>query len=88
MKFLNNAGKIKEAVIITVNGRGDTVSLAYEKYKRMKAGIELLEILAEAEDDVTIAENRGTDVALEKPDEMERKITLLEENYLSFRHSS
>ena len=42
----------KEAVIITVNGRGDTVSLSYEEYKRMKARIELLEILAEAEEDV------------------------------------
>ena len=42
----------KEAVIITVNGRGDTLSLSYEKYKNMKARIELLEILAEAEDDV------------------------------------
>ncbi len=41
-----------EVVIITVNGRGDTVSLAYEEYKRMKARIELLEMLAEAEDDV------------------------------------
>lgn len=41
-----------EIVIITVNGRGDTVSLAYEEYKRMKARIELLEILAEAENDV------------------------------------
>lgn len=41
-----------EAVIITVNGRGDTVSLAYEEYKRMKSRIELLEVLAEAEDDV------------------------------------
>ncbi len=41
-----------EAVIITVNGRGDTVSLGYEEYKRMKARIELLEILAEAEEDV------------------------------------
>ena len=41
-----------EAVIITVNGRGDTVSLSYEEYKRMKARIELLEILTEAEDDV------------------------------------
>ncbi len=41
-----------EAVIITANGRGDTVSLAYEDYKRIKARIELLEILAEAEDDV------------------------------------
>lgn len=42
----------KEAVIITVNGRGDTVSLSYETYKNMKARIELLEMLAEAEDDV------------------------------------
>lgn len=41
-----------EAVIITVNGRGDTVSLSYEEYKSMKARIELLEILSEAEDDV------------------------------------
>lgn len=41
-----------EAVIITVNGRGDTVSLAYEEYKQMKARIELLEMLAEAENDV------------------------------------
>ncbi len=41
-----------EAVIITVNGRGDTVSLSYEEYKKMKSRIELLEILAEAEDDV------------------------------------
>ena len=42
----------KEEVIITVNGRGDTVSLSYEEYKNMKARIELLEVLAEAEDDV------------------------------------
>ena len=42
----------KEAVIITVNGRGDTVSISYEEYNRMKARIELLEILAEAADDV------------------------------------
>lgn len=42
----------KEAVIITVNGRGDTVALSYEVYKNMKARIELLEVLAEAEDDV------------------------------------
>jgi prevent-host-death family protein len=41
-----------EAVIITVNGRGDTVSLGYEEYKRMQSRIELLEILAEAQDDV------------------------------------
>ena len=42
----------KEAVIITVNGRGDTVSLSYEIYKLMKARIELLEMLSEAEEDV------------------------------------
>ena len=38
--------------IITVNGRKDTVTLSYEEYKKMKAHIELLELLAEAEDDV------------------------------------
>lgn len=42
----------KEAVIMTVNGRGDTVSLFYEEHKNMKSRIELLEILVEAEDDV------------------------------------
>ncbi len=42
----------REAVIITVNGRGDTVSLGYEQYQQMKAKIELLEMLGEAEDDV------------------------------------
>ena len=35
----------KEAVIITVNGRGDTVSMSYEEYKNIKSSIELLEIL-------------------------------------------
>ena len=42
----------KEAVIITVQGKGDTVSLSFEEYQNMKAHIELLETLAEAEDDV------------------------------------
>lgn len=42
----------REAVIITVNGRGDTVSLGYEQYQQMKAKIELLEMLSEAEDDI------------------------------------
>ena len=31
---------------------GDTVTLSYEEYKNMKSRIELLEILAEADDDV------------------------------------
>ena len=42
----------REAVIITVTGRGDMVTLSYEEYKNMKNRIELLEILAGAEDDV------------------------------------
>ena len=41
-----------KAVIITVNGRGDTVSLGYEDYQLMKARLELLEMLGEAEEDV------------------------------------
>ena len=41
-----------EAVIITVNGRGDTVFLGYEQYQQMKAKIELLEMLGEAEADI------------------------------------
>ena len=41
-----------EAVIITVNGRVDTVSISYDDYKNMKSRIELLEILAEADADV------------------------------------
>lgn len=42
----------KEAVIITVNARGDTVSISYEEYKIIKSRIQLLEILTEAENDV------------------------------------
>ena len=42
----------RTAVIITVNGRGDTVSLGYQQYREMKARLELLELLAEAEQDV------------------------------------
>ena len=42
----------REAVIFTVNGRADTVSLGYEAYLDLKARIELLEILTEAENDV------------------------------------
>ncbi|MCM1564699.1 MAG: type II toxin-antitoxin system Phd/YefM family antitoxin [Dehalobacter sp.] len=42
----------REAVIITVNGRGDTVVLGLQDYYRMKSELELLKTLAEAEDDV------------------------------------
>ena len=42
----------REAIIITVNGRGDTAILGLQDYKQMKAELELLRTLAEAEDDV------------------------------------
>lgn len=35
-----------------MNGCGDSILLAYEGHKWMRAKIELLEILSEAEDDV------------------------------------
>lgn len=59
----------RKAVIITVNGRGDTVSLGYEQYQQMKAKIELLEMLGEAEEDVRaghVAPIRDTFDALRK----------------------
>ena len=42
----------RKTVIITVNGRGDTVSMGYQQYQELKARMELLEILGEAEQDV------------------------------------
>ena len=48
----NQCKEGNEAVIITVNGHGDTVTMSYEMYKSMKSRIELLEMLAEAEEDV------------------------------------
>lgn len=41
-----------EVVIITVNGHGDTVSMSYNEYRKMKARIELLESLAVAEEEI------------------------------------
>lgn len=64
----------KEAVITTVNGRGDTVALPYEEYKKMKARIELLEILAEAEDDVK--NGRGAPIT-ETFDDLRKRLSLL-----------
>jgi len=42
----------KQPVYITVNGRGDTVLMGISQYEQMKAELELLRILAEAEEDV------------------------------------
>jgi len=39
-------------VIITVNGRGDTVVLNLQQYYQMQAELELLRTLAEADEDV------------------------------------
>lgn len=39
-------------VIITVNGRGDTAVVGLQDFYQMKAELELLRNLAEAEDDV------------------------------------
>lgn len=42
----------KNAVIITVNGRGDTAVLGLQQYNQMKSELDLLRTLAEAEEDV------------------------------------
>ncbi len=42
----------KEPIYITVNGRGDTVVLNITEFEKMKAELELLRSLAEADDDV------------------------------------
>ncbi|HAS74277.1 MAG TPA: type II toxin-antitoxin system Phd/YefM family antitoxin [Clostridiales bacterium UBA8960] len=42
----------RNAVIITVNGRGDTAVLGLQDYYQMKSELELLRTLAEAEEDV------------------------------------
>ncbi len=42
----------REAVIITVNGRGDTVVLGLQDYYQLKSELELLKTLAEADEDV------------------------------------
>ena len=48
----------REAVIITVNGRGDTAVLGLQDYKQMKSELELLLTLAEAEEDVQNGKGR------------------------------
>ncbi|KEZ86428.1 type II toxin-antitoxin system prevent-host-death family antitoxin [Lacrimispora celerecrescens] len=42
----------KEPVFITVNGREDTVIMGHAQYRKMKAELELLKMLAEAQADV------------------------------------
>ena len=42
----------RQLVYITVNGRGDTVLLGLTEYEQMRAELELLRTLSEAEEDV------------------------------------
>ena len=42
----------REPIYITVNGRGDTVLLNITEYRKMKAELDLLKMLAMSEDDV------------------------------------
>lgn len=42
----------RQPIIVTVNGRGDTVLLGIQEYEQMKAELELLHMLAEADEDV------------------------------------
>jgi len=42
----------RQSVVITVNDRDDTVVLGYQDYQQMKAELDLLRTLAEAEEDV------------------------------------
>lgn len=42
----------RQPVIITVNGRGDTVVLNLQDYRQMQAELELLRMLADSEADV------------------------------------
>lgn len=42
----------RQPVYITVNGRGDTVLVGMAEYEQMRAELELMHTLAEAEEDV------------------------------------
>ena len=44
----------RKPIYITVNGRGDTVILGMTEYEQMKGELELLRMLAEADEDVTM----------------------------------
>ena len=63
----------KEAVYITVNGRGDTVLLGYENYLKIQAELELLKNLAEAEEDVRLGRVAN---AKESFDELRNKLEI------------
>ena len=51
-EFSRTCRETRQPVYITVNGRGDTVLLGIAEYEQMRAELELLRTLAEAEEDV------------------------------------
>lgn len=70
---------------ITVNGREDTVLLGHAQYGKMKAELELLKMLAEAQDDVdngrtaAMQDSASVDIALACLDKIEHAINLLKD---------
>ena len=70
---------------ITVNGREDTVLLSHAQYGKMKAELELLKMLAEAQDDVdngrtaAMQDSASVDIALACLDKIEHAINLLKD---------
>ena len=59
-----------EAAIITVNGRGDTVSLGYNTYNMLKSKIELLSSLVEGQNDIIQGRTTTLDEAFNSIDKM------------------
>ena len=58
-----------EPIYITVNGHEDTVLMGHAQYGKMKAELELLSMLVEAQDDV----NKGRPARLREPLEVSGK---------------
>ena len=59
-----------EACIMTVNGRGDTVSLGYNTYNMLKSKIELLSSLVEGQNDIIQGRTTTLDETFSSIDKM------------------
>ena len=59
-----------EVAIITVNGRGDTVSLGYNTYNMLKSKIELLSSLVEGQNDIIQGRTTTLDETFSSIDKM------------------
>ncbi|MCQ2979385.1 MAG: type II toxin-antitoxin system Phd/YefM family antitoxin [Clostridia bacterium] len=60
-----------QTFIVTVNGRGDSVIMSYEEYKKIKAEIKFIESLKRSEDDVKNGRVFGVDEVF---DNLEKQI--------------